>query len=73
MNNDWFEILIIAIVLGLLGFLAYVVYYNAQQPTFTLQKSVWTCTKTHNVSSMMLVGKVMIPMTNVECIEYKRK
>lgn len=70
---NWMDYFIAGIITGLIGLLIWVVYADSQQPKFTLNKVEWTCTKTEPRTSLMLIGKVLIPTVTVECLEYKRK
>lgn len=36
----------------------------------TLKKGYWACTASHQVTTMVLVGKVMVPQTRSECDAY---
>ncbi len=51
--------------------------YSASSDSFSLRKDSWECTANHHEahSSVMLVGKVMIPQTSstVVCDNWKRK
>lgn len=76
--SDKVGVSLLALVTGcIVGAIAYIIYSNATVETFSLRKDSWECTATHpeTHSSVMLVGKVMIPQTSstVVCDNYKRK
>ncbi len=57
--------------------IGYIIYDNTTVETFSLRKDSWECTANHpeTHSSVMLVGKVIIPQTSstVVCDNWKRK
>jgi hypothetical protein len=74
---DIFEKFIIATVVVFFGFLMAIpvfIYRDAKSPTFELRKADWSCTKTEKreVRTNMIVGKVIIPRTDIRnvCIQY---
>ena len=70
---EWFgEMIPVFLVLGggfflfiILPFLFYGLYLESKSPTFTLKKDEWTITHSHTepVTTYIMSGKVMIPIT----------
>lgn len=77
---DIFEKFIIAIMVVIFGFLLAIpifAYRESKSPSFELRKSEWACTKTEKreVRTNMIVGKVIIPRTDIRdvCIQYSER
>jgi len=67
-----------SIIFFLSLFIIPAVYWDSKQPSFTLKKSEWSCTKSHKearTSTTLLGGKVPITQSyEVEvCDEYTRR
>lgn len=64
------------LILWLIGAVFYAGYKHSKSPTFELHKSEWSCTETttRTVTTNILVGKVIVPQTQVTtiCLNYKR-
>ena len=69
---DAIEVVLIAAIVCILGVFSYAVYENVVAEKFSLVKSEWTCTKSHNLSTVVLVGKVIVPQNNTVCDNYQR-
>ena len=50
-------------------------FYNIDKSPnlVTLKKEDWHCTKYHNVTTMVLSGKVFVPITTQVCDQYGKK
>lgn len=77
---DLAEKLIVAILVVIIGgVLAFpiFIYRAAKSPTFELRKADWACTKTEKreVRTTMIVGKVIIPRTDIRdvCVQYSER
>ena len=67
------------IVLGTLGAtlaLACVALYifaaDYNKPTFSLRKDEWTCTSSEKRTTMVMSGKILIPVTNTVCLQWTK-
>lgn len=60
-----------------LPFLGYSMYIKYTSPTFTLDKSDWACSISHeeSVTIMIMVGKVLVPQTShsMVCDQWSKK
>lgn len=72
-----FFVVVCLILVGLLCFTVYTDVKNKNNPVFELYKHEWTCTETTTRVTItnMLIGKVIVPQTQVTtiCLNYKRK
>lgn len=68
----FFEKVIIAAIIAILVAIGYGVYVESQKPGFELKKDEWHCTDHHMVTTMVMVGKVMVPQTYSVCDNWKR-
>lgn len=74
---DWEELILktimgitaIFVVILIVGMI-WVIYDSVTAETFSLRKDEWVCAKSHteNVTTLMPVGKVMVPMTNTDAV-----
>jgi NADH:ubiquinone oxidoreductase subunit H len=62
-----FSLLGLVVVLGGFSF-----YKSYNSPTFSLIKSEWTCTKSHLVTTHVLINKVLMPQIRSECDQWSR-
>lgn len=69
---DTFHKFFIGAVIVVLAAFCYGIYWDSQQPTFSLQKDGWACTKSHQVTYLHMVGKVMIPQHRTVCDTWER-
>lgn len=65
------------IVFAIFSFLGYLLYLDAQSPTFTLKKGEWQCTKSHTVSDVQLIPQsngqtILLPVISTVCDRYER-
>ena len=63
--------ILIAFFVGIpLGIWALINDYN--KPTFSLQKDAWHCTNAHLETTMIMVGKVLVPSHTNICDQWSR-
>lgn len=74
---DWLQWLFVgvfglmgAVLIGLIGF---IIYDAAIAETFSLRKDHWKCTKSHSEETLVMAGKVMMPIINTVCDQWTRK
>lgn len=48
------------------------IYADATAPSFTLRKDEWRCIDQQMETHLVMVGKVLVPQTDMVCVEYKR-
>lgn len=77
--KDWWkyvdtiiEVLLITIFGLYCTVLLFVIVAGAFKPTFKLNKEDWTCTQTVSTQTTMIVGKVILPKTQTDCVQYNR-
>ncbi len=47
-------------------------FVTLSQETFSLIKDEWKCTDYKTMTTLVLVGKVMVPQVHSQCIRYER-
>lgn len=74
--SDHLGKLITLLCILFIGILVFALYYDSKQPTFSLKKEERQCVESHTetYTSMILVGKVMVPQVHIRtvCDDYKR-
>ena len=74
---EWFAGILVAALVGLMGFIGWDAWKDRNSPTFELRRDDWVCTaseqRTHQ--QPMLVGKttILMPMTRTVCTAYERR
>jgi hypothetical protein len=67
---EFFIVICLSVVVGLTGAK---VYSDINSDRISLIKTNWSCTKEDNILSYQVVGKIMIPRTINQCVQYTRK
>ena len=47
-------------------------YKEGQKPGFELKKDEWTCAKEERHTILVMAGKVMVPQTRTECVQWDK-
>ena len=72
----WLLCGLIGLIMLLTGLVIYGAIVESLSPTFTLTKNQWRCSASHTqiTQGMILVGKTMVPTSNVStiCDNYER-
>ena len=71
---DWFERLFVAGMLAataaLLIALGWAIYSDVSADRFTLRTDAWRCSSAHQEERLILIGKVLVPRTEMVCDQY---
>jgi hypothetical protein len=67
----WIEKLIVFAIAGILCAFALGVYYDRNSPIIEIKKDEWTCTRTAQITTYIMIGKMMTPVVDNICTEYK--
>lgn len=51
----------------------YLIWQESTSPKMELNKSEWECVKTETRITNVIIGGKLMPQSNQECVEYKRK
>ena len=70
--EDIIGYLILAVVTSIVIFCGYFFIQKSKEPTFSLIKSEWTCTKSHLVTTHVLINKVLMPQIRSVCDQWTR-
>ena len=62
-----------AAIFLVIGLVIYASIMESRMPHFQLNKRDWACTAAHEETTMVLVGKVLVPSTTTVCDQYSRQ
>jgi hypothetical protein len=65
--------IIIGLLLVVLLILSPFIWWDASQPSFSLNKAEWYCTDSREETHLVMVGKVWIPETEQVCDDWRHK
>ncbi|NGP41021.1 hypothetical protein G4V72_04620 [Acinetobacter sp. GC2] len=51
----------------------YLIWQESTSPKMELNQSEWDCVKTETRITNVIIGGKLMPQSNQECVEYKRK
>jgi len=72
MNSSWIEGLIAATIVLILAAVGWAGYSESKRPNMTLKKDDWQCSKSETRTHLQLMGKILMPVTEQVCMEYRR-
>ena len=72
MGFNLIEGLIVAAIVLILVAAGWGAYSESKRPNMTLKKDDWQCAKSETRTYLQPTGKVLMPMTEQVCIEYRR-
>lgn len=72
MKDKIIATVIILLIAAFACLMVYAIWQESTSPKMELNKSEWECVKTETRMIPVLVGKVVVPQSNQECVEYKR-
>jgi hypothetical protein len=68
----WIILATIAALFLTISILIYNAWQDSNRETFSLVKADWECTQGRTYTTMVLVGKILVPETRTECVQYTR-
>lgn len=72
---DWMEYVIAGMFLffgALIVLVIYVAWIETNSEKIEITKSKWECTQTKSITTLMLVGKIIMPQTSTYCVKYEK-
>lgn len=70
---SWIEVAIVAAIFLVLAAVGWGAYNDHQRPVIEIKKDGWECVKSEKRTHLLPVGKVLMPMTTMVCVEYRRR
>lgn len=65
-------VILIALMLSTAAVIGYIIYDSATAVYISIRKDEFTCTASHKMTTFVMSGKIMIPLTRVVCDVYNR-
>ena len=69
---EWFFWLLAVVLILVVGAILYGAWVNATSPTFELRKDQWECTEYRDYTTLVMSGKVLVPIQHHECQQWER-